>query len=307
MPGQKLRVVYLAGSGHTGSTLVALLLDAHPAIASVGEAAVKSKIRRRGAQLEQKCSCGALVAECLFWRAIFRRVTEQGIEFGAANWTNDYRCEAALADRLLTLDSSYRPVRALQLWAARSLPFYRARVRRIHRVNVAFIRAVLEQTRAQVFVDTSKLPMRLSHLLGIPELDVRVVTLVRDVRGFAASAKRRGKPVSAAAQAWKRDQVLIADVTRDLPADRSLLVRYEDLCRRPAETLRTLWDFCGVDPIDPPAAVLSRDHHVLGNSMRLAGTIQIQLDERWRDSLGENEQAQVLRIAGGLNQRFGYV
>ncbi|HET9468064.1 MAG TPA: hypothetical protein VFO48_06630, partial [Vicinamibacterales bacterium] len=55
------RLVYLAGSGHTGSTLLALLMNAHPAVASVGEVAIKPKIRHKGNELRQKCSCGALI------------------------------------------------------------------------------------------------------------------------------------------------------------------------------------------------------------------------------------------------------
>ena len=48
MPTAPIRVVYVAGSGHTGSTLLALLMDSHPEIACVGETSVKPKIRRRG-------------------------------------------------------------------------------------------------------------------------------------------------------------------------------------------------------------------------------------------------------------------
>jgi hypothetical protein len=168
MKQNAFRVVYLAGSGHTGSTLVALLMDAHPAIASVGEIAVKPKIRRRGDGLGHLCSCGELVNECVFWREIFRSVTKQGLEFGPDNWTNDYRCEHPLAHRLLTRDSSYGPVRAFQRWAAYNLPIHSARVRYVDRVNVAFVRAVLDVSGADVFFDTSKVPMRLSRLLQIP-------------------------------------------------------------------------------------------------------------------------------------------
>ena len=87
--GGKLRVVYVAGSGHTGSTLVAMLLDAHPRIVSVGEVAVKPKIRRRGDDGRQICSCGATLAECPFWQQLFQRVNDDGLDFGPGRWTND--------------------------------------------------------------------------------------------------------------------------------------------------------------------------------------------------------------------------
>lgn len=301
-----LRVVYLAGSGHTGSTLLALLADTNPAIGTVGEIAVKPRIRHRGDELGQKCSCGAAIAQCAFWRRVFEQVKQQGLEFGPDNWTNDYRCEHPLVHRLLTRDSSYLPVRRFQAWSAHHLPVFRERIRRIDAVNVAFIRAVLDTKGAQVFFDTSKQALRLTRLLEIPELDVRVVTLVRDVRAYVASARRRGRSVTDAAEAWKCDQLAIRDVTRTLPGERTLLIRYEDLCRDVNGTLQRFWTFCGVPPVDPPATLLSSQHHVLGNNMRRSGAIAIRLDERWRQTLAAQEERNVLRIAGALNRQFGY-
>ena len=63
-----LRVVYLAGSGHTGSTLIAMFVDAHPRIVSVGETALKRKAQWQ-AKTDLPCTCGALVED---WRGMAR-------------------------------------------------------------------------------------------------------------------------------------------------------------------------------------------------------------------------------------------
>lgn len=306
MSNQPLRVVYVAGSGHTGSTLLSLLMDVHPSIASVGEVSVKPKIRRRGDQLQQKCSCGALVPECPFWRGVSQRVSDDGFEFGPDNWTNDYRSENPLMNRLLVRHSSLPTIRAAQRWLSSSLPVYSAHLRHIDRVNVSFIRAVLAESRAEVFLDASKRSMRLLRLLQIPELDVKVVRLVRDVRGYAASAKRRGLTIDDAANIWKKDQDVIAEMTAEMPPDRVFLLRYEDLCGTLETTARRLWDFCGVAPVALPERLFSEEHHVLGNSMRLGGTIEIKLNESWRRSLDPAEQRRILQIAGMANRTFGY-
>lgn len=304
---EKLRVVYVAGSGHTGSTLLAMLLNAHPQIVSVGETSIKPKIRRRGDGATQKCSCGALIVECAFWQEVFRRVNDAGVDFSAHTWTNDYRLAQPVLHRILSRDSGYKPIRLLQHWSADYLPVYRRHVHKTDRVNVEFIRAVLQTAKADVFVDTSKHVLRLCRLIAQPQLDVNVITLVRDVRGYAASAKRRGLSIMDAAETWRKDQEVIADVTRHLDPDHKFLLRYEDLCLAPEKLLGQLYRFCRVDDIDPVTSLLSEDHHVIGNSMRFQGNIRPRLDETWRSRLAADEQQQVLGIAGRANQEFGYV
>ena len=304
--GSRRRVVYLAGSGHTGSTLLALLMNTHPAVASVGEVAVKPRIRHRNDAHRQKCSCGALVGDCGFWRRIFQQVNEQGLEFGPDTWTNDYRFTHPLLHRVFTRESSHALVRAFRGWSERRLPAYRRRIGFIDRVNAAFVDAVLEATEADVFFDTSKGAVRLARLLASPEFDVRVVTLVRDVRAFAASARRRGVSLAEAAGTWKKDQLTIRREVAALSPDRRTLLRYEDLCADPAATLRRLCDFCGVAHAEFPRRLFSHEHHVLGNNMRMAGPIEVRLDQRWRAELTESDQAKAVRIAGSLHREFGY-
>jgi hypothetical protein len=238
---------------------------------------------------------------------VFTAVNHAGYEFGPNLWTNDYRFENPLAQRVLNRACSSRAGRALVRWAAGSLPGYRGRTVRTDRVNVAFMNAVLEVAGARVFADTSKHLPRLIHLLRVPELELKIVRLIRDVRAYAASAKRRGHSVSDAAHTWHRDQVALTEIARHLPEERVHSLRYEDLCRDPAATLSRLWAFCGVRDTPPPEVVDATQHHVLGNSMRMAGEIRIRLDQSWKERLDTVETECILEIAGKLNQQLGYV
>jgi hypothetical protein len=176
----------------------------------------------------------------------------------------------------------------------------------VRSVNVAFIRTLLRIADADVFFDTSKRATRLHHLLETPQLDVSVVRLVRDVRGYVWSAKKRGESVADAALTWRKHQTSFAHIASQLPGERVMLLRYEDVCRDPQTWLKQTYAFCGVEPIDPPESVLSRQHHVLGNKMRLNETTRIRLDEKWRTSLPADEQAQALAIAGNYHSELGY-
>jgi len=302
----RLTVTYVVGSSHSGSTLVALLADQHPQIASVGETAIKRRIRREGRAGEQRCSCGERLDGCPFWQAVFADVSAAGIPLSAQNWLTDYRFEHPWLDRLLTRETSWLAWRERRRWLTRRLPGLRERTARIDHANVAFVAAVLRRRDARVFLDTTKLLTRLTYLLEIPELDLRVVRLVRDVRAFAASTQRRGGSVAVATAVWMNDQAAIERVLAGWPGIRQTFLRYEDLCAAPQATLQRLWEFCGVDPIDPSATVHAREHHVLGNNMRMGDTITVRLDETWRSRLAPGDQQRILAVAGPLNERLGY-
>lgn len=275
-------------------------------VAGVGETAVKPRIRREGRAGSQPCSCGASLSTCPFWQQLFEQVTREASRFDAEHWTNDYRFEQPWLDRLLTRETSSIALRRVRRWAARHLPGYRQRVARINGVNVAFVRAVLSQTGATVFIDTSKVLTRLTHLLEIEELDVKVVWFVRDVRGFAWSARRRGLPMEGAAQTWRNDQEAIVRGLSALPPDRTLQLRYEDLCQEPRRTLHRLWEFCGVAPMDVPLTLRSAEQHVLGNHMRLSEVSSVRLDEGWSTGLSDDDQRRILSVADGMHQHLRY-
>jgi hypothetical protein len=302
----RLSVTYVVGSSHSGSTLIAFLADQHPEIASVGETAVKRGIRWEGRAAAQHCSCGLAIDGCPFWTGIFGDVSAAGMPFSVERWRTDYRFEHPWLDSLLTRETSSMPIRGARHWGMRHLPVLRRRMARIDRTNVAFVRAVLARRGATVFLDTSKLLTRVSYLMDIAEFDVRIVRLARDARGFAASAKRRGGSAVQAAAVWRNDQVAIDRFLAARPDLPTLLVRYEDLCGQPGKTLGLLWQFCGVGPLEPTTIIQAREHHILGNSMRMGNTIQVRLDETWRSRLGQQDEQRVLEVAGELNTRLGY-
>lgn len=298
-------VVYVAGSGHSGSTLLALLLDSHPEIACVGETAVKPKIRRRGDTASAQCSCGDALSRCPFWQDVFARARALGEHIDHDRWPNDYRFEQPLAQRLLNRLGASPAGRRQLAWAGRHLPVYRSRVARIGQANVVLMRAALDAQGARVFADTSKRAPRLVHLLEVPALALRILHLVRDVRGYAASAKRRGEPPLDAARTWRRDQVTVRDIADAHPSVPYLRVVYEDLCRDPAATMSQVWRFCGVADMPPPEVVDAAGHHVLGNAMRMGGAIRIRLDQSWKERLSVEELRDVLAIAGDVNRDLG--
>jgi hypothetical protein len=209
-------------------------------------------------------------------------------------------------------------------------PAWRAALSEVHRRNAALASTVAELAGAQVVVDSSKVGLRLKYLLRDPELDVKVIRLVRDGRavaltymdpaGFADASdpsKRAGGmggdrakerlSMSQAAYEWRRCMEEAEHVLQGLDRSRWMEVHYEDYCREPDITLERLHRFLGVEPGRQPKDFRSVEQHVVGNGMRLDTSSEIRLDERWRTVLS-NEQMQIFdSVAGKMNRRYGYV
>jgi hypothetical protein len=300
-----IKATYLAGTSYCGSTLLALLLDSHPQVVSVGETSI-NRIGQKSGKVNYVCSCGAVLRDCVFWHELFRMVNEEGLEFGVHSWTNDYKYKNSLLHKFLSTYPSNTPLRVFQNIACHMLPFHKKRVAYANRVNIAFMQSALKLTRAEVFFDTSKALMRLSHLLRSPALDVQVVRVVRDVRAFANSYKSRGVSVEQAARHWKNYQTSADYLLNTTPSCRVLLMRYEDFCHDPLYWLKSLHTFLGVQPLDPPETITSNEHHIIGNHMRLQKITAITANHSWQEKLSETELRQILQVAGKMNARFGY-
>src|SRR5436190_1536245 len=77
LQGERVRLVYVASIGRSGSTLLELLLGAHEDIATVGELHLwPHELRPGGRHLP--CGCGLPIEACPFWLEMARRVDPLG-------------------------------------------------------------------------------------------------------------------------------------------------------------------------------------------------------------------------------------
>ena len=200
---------------------------------------------------------------------------------------------------------------------------------RVQNRNRALIETLVRIRAASIIVDSSKIGLRLKYLLRDPQLDVLVIRLIRDGRAVtlsymdpltfadAADPKRRAggsgghrdcerKPMLEAAQEWRRSNEEAETLFPTVGQSRWIEVRYEDLCANPAETVRRICLFLGIDSVRVVLDFRSVEQHVLGNGMRLDSTSEIRLDERWHEHLTEDDLRVFDRVAGNLNRRYGY-
>jgi hypothetical protein len=296
--------VYILGAGHSGSTLLAMLLGAHPRICTLGEV----KAPRLGAPAVYRCSCGEGIVTCGFWQSLRRAVEARGVQLDFASGATDIRQAPTPYLRLLMkpLHRS-RTLERLRNAALSLSPAWAPHVARFQALNTALAEAACGMTGADVFVDSSKTGLQLKHLLRTTDLDVKVIRLVRDGRGVSLSYRTaEGLTFAEGAYAWRRSNEEAAAIVTALPPDRWFDLRYEALCRDVESTMGALFGFIGVERLPFLTRAGAGAQHVLGNNNARLKTDEVRLDERWRRTLTAEELAAFDRVAGSLNVQLGY-
>ncbi len=249
---QRPTVIFIASEGRSGSTLLDFLIGSHSDVVSGGELIdlpSRGSARKEGGQ---QCTCGASITDCGHWRAVNAEL----------------------------LASAGQSIDSLALHSSDSDVF--------RRDNLALFCAMSAVSKCHFVVDSSKRHFRLERLLAIPELDVRVVHLVRHPCGVTYSHIRSGGNVSFPSYglgfSYLRGELRILRLLSDKDHH---FVRYEDLVRDPATVLATLMDWLGL-AYEPSQLEWSdtQHHSVGGNPMRFAGNSTISPDVEWKQKLG---------------------
>jgi hypothetical protein len=244
------------------------MLNAHPAIASVGELKQLGRFARlEKANRRLRCTCGAeSLLTCNFWTRV-SAITEAAIgrTIGELN-VEDYDGESFDDD------------------------------------NVALFQAISVASEKSYVVDSSKQVTRLARLIGNPALDVFPIFLLRDPKGQICSSKRASSLIKLIGD-YVRTNREIYDLVKLRP---HAVIRYEQLVKHPDPVLTALMQELGLsfDPHQLQWASAVR-HNVGGNGMRRNTSSELKLDEKWRDHF---TLVQKLAIdAGTLPGRYPFV
>ncbi len=296
-------LAYIASPSFSGSTLLTFALNAHPRIATVGE------LKWGDIDLDTyRCSCGALLRECVFWDEVVQRIEARGEPFDLHRPGTDFRFrDRPLMDRAARArlrGPLFEAVRGAVLTAH---PRSRTSWPAIASLNRTLMREVMDMKGASLFVDASKDPVRVKHLAETGDFRIRLVHLIRDGRAVVYSAmKNEGVFAESAALEWKRTHLQISLLQDGGAVESYHPLRYEDFCTAPESTLRRLTDSWGLEAASVVGSIGRADHHILGNRMRLTPVTEIKLNEEWRTRMSSKELGVFETVAGAVNREFAY-
>ena len=306
--------VFICAAGHSGSTLLTLLLGSHKNAIALGEITQMPK----NLALNTQCSCGSAVRDCTLWADVVARLTRQ--ERFARIREQPYSLNLGFFEAGTVIDARHQtPVRQLYRrlvyaaayahWRTGLLPsFVTAPMSAGARNKHELYRTVASVSSKTLMIDSSKHYLDAVSVYRADPERTKVLLLVRDGRAVFYSGLKRGKARQVSLDSWLRNY------TRALPLlesqiepDDLLRVSYEDLAADPARELRRICEFIGVAYDAQMLDFRSRVHHVLaGNDMRLDDSSAIRVDTAWRDRLTRDDLDYFERRAGTINRALGY-
>jgi len=307
-PGSTI-VLYVGGSGRSGSTLLERLLGELDGVVTLGEV---GHLWERGLVKDELCACGRPFSQCPFWTDVGARA------FGG--W------EHVDAERVLFLKDGVDRQRRMPRTAARRpaedlrgpLLEYSEYYRKVYD-------AAAQVAGARVVVDSSKVAPTALALSHHPDIDLRVLHISRDSRGVAYSwAKSVARPETSGTELMPQLTPLASSVLwsshnaaiqllryRGVPVVR---VKYEDLVVDPGPVVASAYrrlhlPGSGELPlVDRTSLVLGQTHSVAGNPMRFAtGRTDLRPDTEWQSKMTARDRRIVTAARPPVPAWLGYV
>ena len=303
-----VKVLYVAGFGRSGSTILANTLGQVEGFFSGGEL---NFIWKHALIENRLCGCGKPSGECEFWGPVFDG------EFGGQS--------EALAREMMRLQHAGARTRHIPLMLTEGgKQKIRARLGKFLDNTGRLYRAIQSVSGSRVIVDTSKEPAYGYALGMVPGVDLRVLHLVRDPRAAAYSwAKKKRQPDSAerefmhqktptqSAVLWDAWNAAIEALWRQMPA-RYLRLRYEDFIADPRRSFEEILKLTGEEDAQLPLVgerdvKLGISHTVSGNPNRFdTGAVELRQDRAWQRQMQPRDKALVTTLTLPLLKRYGY-
>lgn len=293
-------IIFIAGRGRSGSTLLGKALDSIPDTFHIGEIRYFSQI---GYIEDRECECGKGLTKCLLWGDIIKKLSMNYNLNEVYNESKNLPSHLRLySNKVFGLDNNSLPAS-----------------------YISFISdlydTIYDVSGCEYVVDSSKFPVHLLALLCSDRFKLKVIHLTRDPRGTSHSwsKERQGSQGQSSeligqhsflkeALKWRLWNRLLSRSLDDI--ELSIHVKWEDFITEPAAEIEKIihqLQLCLSMPVfeTPSHILLNKGHAFWGNSSRrLSGVTKIRKDEEWTKEMGELKRHLIFHLAGA--SRYGY-
>jgi len=298
------RVIYIAGYGRSGSTILDILLSQSDQISGFGEL---TNLMENGWINNEYCSCGDRINECKFWAKI-----KKSWEESSPISVNEY---IILQKRYL---NKYSIIKLLKNSIFKSKKF-----KKFEESTILLYKLLSKNSDKSYIIDSSKSPIRM-YALKIMDINIDVIHLVRDGRAVANSLKRplkkdlkkgiqediNSKTVYKTILAWMFSNMLVRILSNKL---NYLVVRYEDLINDGERTIKNIEKKLDIN-LQPTInkirnnEVLNKEHIAAGNRLRMQDNLKFKghIYSKW-NYLSSREVKIINKIAGRSLKKYNYL
>ncbi len=305
---KSIKIIYIAGCGRSGSTVLDIVLGNHSEIVSVGEL---SNVCRVWDSNTEYCSCGSIARSCKFWGSVKEKWLISMISICNVD---EWKILQNKFERTRYIYNMYggkwRTTKGFNLYALGLKAIYEA---------------ISDVSGKRFIVDSSKNALRAMALDHIDGVDLKLIHLVRDGRGVACSYRKHykkdivngvqhdisGTPVWRSAFSWVISNYLAGQAVKQLGNKNSLCIRYEDFVCLTNDVLMQIGGIIGLSFENVIDAVKRGDelyvrHKISGNRVRMQKNISLKLNNEWIEILTDKDKKIFWMIAGKTAMRFGY-
>ena len=266
-----VNVIYLLGTGRSGTTIMATVFNEHPNIHTVGE--MHQFLEH--VVLSKRCSCGEKLTECTFWSSIVRQLnlTEEQLK-NALELSSNMEQHHNIPKLLLKGKVDNRYVR----------------------IQEEIFKLIAKDNPNKHFLDSSKYIARYLSLKRNKSMNVKGIYVVRDVRGVINSFQKKVQtprnPISTIIYylAVNVFGELVCRMDKDV-----IKVKYEDFIEDPDNTFMKIHNHCfniSDSHLKPITSIseFEMPHIIGGNRMKVNKTIVLKKDEKWKEVIPRTYQ-----------------
>jgi len=309
MNNNKIKVLFITGSGRCGSTILHDILGQIDGFSAIGELRY---IWERGFIRNRLCGCQLPFQECELWRAVVNEA------FDSINNVD--------AQKMFRLTHNFR---LYHLFLA-LFPYSRIKLTSRFKEYLdnleRLYRAIQTSTRCRLIIDSTK-DIQYGYLLQkIPMIELYIVHLIRDPRAVAYSWSRKKlfepdiknfeymdqKNSIRSSLQWNARNI-IAEIYLRKKALRYMMLRYEDFIKKPQESVKRILSMVGEAEADlsfikhSKVKINKANHSVFGNLDRFrTGTVELKIDNEWKAKMKILDKISVVALSWPFLLKYRY-
>ena len=309
----KSKIVSIICPGHSGSTLLDMVLGTLPNVVSSGEIVyIPWKIYKENNPdyATTYCSCGETMGNCLFWGKILSRLSDK---LGYHIYDNPKKfnisinrpfyygksLKASLLRKIMIIGSFFININHL---VSLLYIFYLKSIKN----NWLLFDTISEVSGKNIIIDSTKDIYRYLFLRKQRNRRMKLIILIRDVYGVVSSSHydQTKHKIKLRAKHWLRFYNLsLYNVIKHLNKSEYLVIRYSDLAKNVNTTRKKIAEFLEItEPVQDISTLFpSQMHIVAGNPVRNKKKMDIKYDERWKQRLSKDQIEDLSIINSSLN------
>jgi len=228
----RIKLLYIAGTGRNGSTLLERILTEIPGVFAAGELGRVTRYNK-----SKTCLCGEKLTVCPIWQAVSKEIDSQIDE-----------------ERFTQLDLKYSNLKGINLLKLltnqKELKLSSDFQQYLHMLEIKY-KAIHKHKSGQIITDSTIDSLYGYYLSLIPSIDLYILHLIRDPRGVSYSWQRLKFSSSTAKKSWTPQisplKTALSWLKRNIFLEfmfartkKYLQISYEDLVENPSAVVKEI-------------------------------------------------------------------